>query len=87
MEKSKKRSNSVCKYLSNNFPIQNGLKQGDTLSPLLFNLTSEYAIRKIQESQVRLKLNGTHQLLAYADYVYLLRDDIDTKKKQQRLSN
>jgi hypothetical protein len=24
-------------YLSDNFPIQNGLKQGDTLLPLLFN--------------------------------------------------
>jgi hypothetical protein len=27
---------------------------------------------------VRLKLNGTHQLLAYADDVNLLRDKIDT---------
>jgi hypothetical protein len=42
--------------------MQNGLKQGDALSPLLFNLDLEYAIRKIQETQVGLKLNGTHQL-------------------------
>jgi hypothetical protein len=28
------------------FPIQNGLKQGDALSPLLFNFALEYAIRK-----------------------------------------
>jgi hypothetical protein len=33
---------------------------------------------KIQENQGGLKLNGTHQLLAYADDVNLLGDNIDT---------
>jgi hypothetical protein len=67
--------------LSESSPIQNGLKQGDNLSPLLFNLVLEYAIRKVQANQVELKLNGTHQILAYADDVNLLGGNIDTVKK------
>jgi hypothetical protein len=35
------------KYLSDNFSIQNGLKEGGALSPLLFNFALEYAIRKL----------------------------------------
>jgi hypothetical protein len=50
----------VGKLLSDTFPTQNGLKQGDALSPLLFNFALEYTIRKVQESQVGVKLNGTH---------------------------
>jgi hypothetical protein len=71
----------IGKHLSDSFLIQNGLKQGDALSPLRFNFASEYDIRKVQENQVGLKLNGTHHLLAYADDVNLLGDNIDTVKK------
>jgi hypothetical protein len=48
---------------------------------MLFNFALQHAIRKVQETQVELKLKGTHQLLAYADDVNLLTDNIDTINK------
>jgi hypothetical protein len=49
------------------FYIKSGLKQGDVLSPLLFNFGLEYAIRRVEINQDGLKLNGTRQLLVYTD--------------------
>jgi hypothetical protein len=48
--------------------------------PLLFNFPLQYIITKLLENQVGLKLNGTHELLVYAD-VNLMGDNTGTIKK------
>jgi hypothetical protein len=40
---------NVRKHLSDEFPIQNGLKQGYILSPVFLNFALEYAIKKTQK--------------------------------------
>ena len=63
------------------FPIKNILKNGDAILPFLFNLTLEYANGRVQVNQDGLKLNGTHQLLVYADDVNILGGSIHAVKK------
>jgi len=62
----------IGKHLSDMLPVRKGLKQVDALSPLLFNFDIQYTIRRVQVNEDGLKLNGTHQLLVYADDVTLL---------------
>jgi hypothetical protein len=47
----------------------------------LFNSALKSAIRKVQENQLELILNGTYQLLFYADDVNQLEDNLDTIQK------
>jgi len=71
----------VGKNLSDRFPIRNGLKKGDGLSPLICNFALEYASTMVQVNQDGWKLNGTHQLLVYADDVNTLGRSVCTIEK------
>jgi hypothetical protein len=67
--------------LSDKFPIQNGLKQGDALLPWFFNFALECAIKKVLDNKVGLELNGTHQLVVHVDDVNLLGISISTTEE------
>jgi hypothetical protein len=63
------------------FPVRNGLKQGDSLSPLLFNVALEYFFSRVQVNQDGLKLNCAYQFLVYADDVNILGGSVHTVKE------
>jgi hypothetical protein len=61
----------IDKDLCGEFHIQNGPKQGDALRPVFFFKICH---------QGGLELNGTHQLLVYADYINQYVENINTVK-------
>ena len=66
------------------YPIKNGMKKGDGLSPLLFNFALGYAVRRVQINQDGLKLNNTHELLVYADGDNVLGGSVNIRQKKTR---
>jgi len=57
------------------------LKHRDALLPLFFNFAFTCAIIIVQANQDGLELNGTHQLLLYADAVNISDRSVHTIKK------
>jgi hypothetical protein len=63
------------------YHIQNGLKEQDSLSRLLFNLALDSSIRKVKENREELKLNRTlHRLVSVGD-VNLLSENVNNVRR------
>ncbi|KAJ4435814.1 hypothetical protein ANN_18433 [Periplaneta americana] len=75
----------IGQFLSDAFPIHSGLKQGDALSPSLFNFALEYAITKVHDNRQGLELNGLHQLLVYVDDVNMLEEHPQTIRENTEI--
>lgn len=71
-------SNTTCKVRflgreSGDFEVKSGLRQGDALSRILFNIALERIVRDMHETR-EMDLNGKGTLLAYADDIVILGD-------------
>ncbi|KAL4150119.1 hypothetical protein QTP88_003956 [Uroleucon formosanum] len=62
--------------VSESFEVKTGLRQGDALSLVLFNLTLEEVIRDMKDSR-SMELVGNRTLLAYADDIVIMGESQD----------
>jgi hypothetical protein len=68
----------IDEHLSDALPVQNGLAE-DATWPLIFSVALKYALRKVHENR-ELKLNGTFQLMIYAN-IHFLGENINAIRK------
>lgn len=70
-----------CNGTSGSFEVKTGLKQGDALSPVLFNLVLEKVIKTMPMRQ-GIEILSNSKLLAYADDIVIIgnmRQEVSTK--------
>jgi sorting nexin-29 len=63
----------VGKHLSSEYQVNTGLRQGDAIAPLLFNVVLEIAIRRSKVETQGTIFDKCSQILAYADFVVMER--------------
>jgi len=68
--------------VSGEFPVTTRLRQGDSLSPALFNITLESVIRKvlIQAKGIIMNNNNEQSVVAYVDDIVLMAESEDELK-------
>ncbi|CAG9134902.1 unnamed protein product [Plutella xylostella] len=71
--------------LTEEFAVVTGLKQGDALSPMLFNLALEHVLRGVLELDFGLQLNGKHKVVGYADDLAVLGKTAEEVRKAAKL--
>ncbi|CAG9130045.1 unnamed protein product [Plutella xylostella] len=71
--------------LTDEFAVVTGLKQGDALSPMLFNLALEHVLRGVLELDFGLQLNGKHKVVGYADDLAVLGKTAEEVRKAAKL--
>jgi sorting nexin-29 len=73
--------------LSKAFEVNTGLKQGDALSPMLFNLSLKKTIREMQKETTGITIGERRiQVLGFADDLKILESSLnDTKRAAQVL--
>jgi len=74
----------IANTTSDTVRVSMGLRQGDALSPVLFNLVLEKIVRELRVDDGVTMGNTTIGLLAYADDLALFGSDLDTVKQHCR---
>lgn len=54
------------------FWITSGLKQGDAMSPVLYKIALDKAVRVVETTMQMLSVGGSRLLLSFADYIHIM---------------
>jgi hypothetical protein len=71
----------IGRHLSSEFKVNKGLRQGDAIPPLLFNVVLEIAIRRSQVETKGTLVDKCNQIMVYADDVVIMGRRIQDVKE------